>query len=323
MIAEVWRARRKTIASATVIALIAGGTLTVAALHPGFPVSDVDLTSRDVWVTNGSELLGGRLNKQIDELNGSITTASPASDLLQRGDAVFVVDPDNDRLESVDPATTSITSSVDLPPDAEVAYGGEVIAVVSHGKLWALSSVGDLRLDVVSQPPLLDLGAGGHAVVTAEGEIVAVSPDDGALYRIPTLADAPVESAFPKIGEFQLAAIGDRVVALDESTNELVLDDGTVRPLGEDRALELQQSGPASDHAVLATGTGLLRVALGSGDVEVVDAEVSSGTSDADDVAAPVNHGRRPSAMCSRAREPTRSCRTSTSRPPAIASSSG
>ncbi|GMA91721.1 hypothetical protein [Homoserinibacter gongjuensis] len=123
VIAEVWRARRKTIASATVIALIAGGTLTVAALHPGFPVSDVDLTSRDVWVTNGSELLGGRLNKQIDELNGSITTASPASDLLQHGDAVFVVDPDNDRLESVDPATTSITSSVDLPPDAEVAYG--------------------------------------------------------------------------------------------------------------------------------------------------------------------------------------------------------
>src|SRR5690606_2200086 len=112
---------------------------------------------------------------------------------------------------------------------------------------------------------------------------------DGALYRIPTLADAPLESASQMFGEFRLAAIGDRVVALDESTTELVLDDGTVRPLGEDRALELQQSGPASDHAVLATGTGLLRVALGSGDVESIDAEVSSGTSDADDVAAPVN----------------------------------
>jgi hypothetical protein len=289
VIAEVWRARRKTIASAAVIALVAGGTLTVAALHPGFPVSDVDLTSRDVWVTNGTQLLGGRLNKQIDELNGSITTASSASDVLQRGDAVFVVDPDNDRLESVDPATTSITSSVDLPPDAEVAYGGEVISVVSRGKLWALPSVGDLRLDVVAQPPLLDLGEGGHAVVTTDGAIVAVSPDDGKLYRIPTLADAPVESSFPKVGEFQLAAIGERVVALDESTNELVLDDGTVRALGDDRALELQQSGPESDYAVLATGDGLLRVALGSGDVERIDADVTSGTTDPDDVAAPVN----------------------------------
>src|SRR5690606_9321555 len=78
-------------------------------------------------------------------------------------------------------------------------------------------------------------------------------------------------------------------VALDESTNELVLDDGTVRRLGDDRALELQQSGPESDHAVLATGDGLLRVSLGSGEVERIDAEVASGTADPDDVAAPVN----------------------------------
>ena len=289
VIADGRRARRKTIASAAVVALVAGGTLTLAALHPGFPVTDVDLTSRDVWVTNGTQLLGGRLNKQIDELNGSITTASPASDVLQRGDAVFVVDPDNDRLESVDPATTSITSSVDLPPDAEVAYGGDVLAVVSHGKLWALPSVGDLRLDVVAQPPLLELGEGGHAVVTESGAIVAVSRTDGALYRIPTLADAPVESTFPKVGEFQLAAIGERVVALDESTDELVLDDGTVRALGGDRALELQQSGPAASFAALATGAGLLRVDLGSGEVTSIDADVAGGTSDPDDVAAPVN----------------------------------
>ncbi|PZQ90807.1 MAG: hypothetical protein DI534_06370 [Leifsonia xyli] len=289
MIAEVWRTRRKTIASAVVIALVAGGTLTVAALHPGFPVSDVDLTSRDVWVTNGERLLGGRLNKQIDELNASITTSSAATELLQQGDSVFVVDPDNDRLESVDPATTSITSSVDLPPDAEVSYGGDVIAVVAKGKLWALSAVGDLRLDVVSQPPLLDLGPEGKAVVTASGAIVAVSPTEKKLYRIPTLADVPIESAFPKIGAFELAAIGERVVALDTSTNELVLDDGTVRPLGEERALRLQLSGPASDSAVLATGSGLLRVNLGSGEVQTIDAELASPTSNADDVAAPAN----------------------------------
>ena len=288
MIAEGWRARRKTIASATVVALVAGGTLTVAALHPGFPVTDLDLSSRDVWVTNGSQLLGGRLNKQIDELSGSVTTSSPASELLQHGDAVFVVDPDNGRLESIDPATTSITSSVDLPPDAEVSYGGDVLAVVSRGNLWALSAVGDLRLDVVSTPPLLELGAGGHAVVTPSGQIIAVSPADKTLYRIPTLADAPIEAPFPGIGEFQLAAIGERAVALDESTNELVLDDGTIRPLGEQRVLALQQSGPASRFAALATGDALLRVDLGSGEIERVDAELAS-VGSRDDVAAPAN----------------------------------
>ncbi|RQP08986.1 MAG: tandem-95 repeat protein [Microbacteriaceae bacterium] len=286
---EWWRARRKTVATVTAISLVAGTTLTVAALHPGFPVTDVELTSRDVWVTNGELLRGGRLNKQIDELNASVTASSPDFDVLQDGDALFLIDPDNNRLESVDPASTAVTSSVDLPPAAEVSYGGDVIAVVSRGQLWALPAVGDLRLDVVSQPPLLELGDGGHAVVTRSGEIVAISPAQRKLFRIPTLADVPTESDFPRIGEFQLAAIGDRVVALDTSTNQLVLDDGTVRDLGEERALRLQQSGPEADAAVLATGGGLLRVDLGSGSVEVIDADVPRATTDVDDIAAPVN----------------------------------
>ncbi len=286
---EWWRARRKTVATVTAISLVAGTTLTVAALHPGFPVTDVELTSRDVWVTNGELLRGGRLNKQIDELNASVTASSPDFDVLQDGDALFLIDPDNNRLESVDPASTAVTSSVDLPPAAEVSYGGDVIAVVSRGQLWALPAVGDLRLDVVSQPPLLELGDGGHAVVTRSGEIVAISPAQRKLFRIPTLADVPTESDFPRIGEFQLAAIGDRVVALDTSTNQLVLDDGTVRDLGEERALRLQQSGPVADSAVLATGGGLLRVDLGSGSVEVIDADVPRAATDVDDIAAPVN----------------------------------
>ena len=284
-----WRARRKTVATVTTIALVAGGTLTVAALHPGFPVTDVEMTSRDVWVTNGELLRGGRLNKQIDELNAAVTASSPDFDVLQDGDSLFMVDPDHHRLESVDPASTTVTSSVDLPPDAEVSYGGGVIAVVSKGKLWALPAVGDLQLDVVSQPPLLDLGAGGHAVVTRGGQIVAVSPKHKTLYRVPTLADVPAESSFPAVGAFQLAAIGEQAVALDTSTNQLVTQDGTTRDLGDEKALKLQQSGPESDVVVLATGSGLLRVNLGSGQVEHIDAEVANATTDPDDVAAPVN----------------------------------
>jgi len=283
-----WRARRSTIATVTAIALVAGGTLTVAALHPGFPVADVELTSRDVWVTNGELLRGGRLNKQIDELNASVTASSPDFDVLQDGDALFLVDPDRHRLESVDPASTAVTSSVDLPADAEVDFGGDLISVVANGRLWALPAVGDLQLDTVSQEPLLDLGPGGHAVVTAGGEIVAVSPTQKTLYRIPSLADVPVASPFPAVGEFQLAAIGERVVVLDSSTNQLITQDGTVRELGADRALKLQQSGPASDVAVLATADALLRVRLDSGEVERIDAEIGSPAT-ADDVAAPVN----------------------------------
>ena len=64
-----WVRTRKAAASTVAITLLAGVPLTFAVLHQGFPVTDVDLEAREVWVTNGKELLAGRLNRQIELLN--------------------------------------------------------------------------------------------------------------------------------------------------------------------------------------------------------------------------------------------------------------
>lgn len=284
-----WVKARKTVASAVVVALVAGVPLTFAVMHPGFPVSDVDLTSRDVWVTNGELLLGGRINSQIDELDASVVAASPTFDVLQDGDTLFMVDPTIGRVESVSPASTSITSAIDVPQGSEVSYGGDTIAIVSpDGQLWVVPAVGDLQFSSTN-PPLVELGAAGHAVVTRDGVVLAVAPEEGIRYRIESLVDLPEASEFPKVGEFQLAAVGDRLVALDESTNQLVIDGGPTVDLGDHVGLRLQQTGPATDVAVVATGDALLRVALGSGEVTVIDAEVDGTETDAEAVAAPVN----------------------------------
>ncbi len=285
-----WVKSRKTVASALVIAVIAGVPLTIAALHPGFPVSDVDLTSRDVWVTNGEQLLGGRLNRQIDELNGSVTASSPNFDVLQDGDTLFLHDPDADRLESVNPASTEVTSSIDLPPGSEVSYGGSVIAIVSpEGQLWGIPSVGDLQFNYVSQPPLAELGADAHAAVTASGAIIAVSPENKQLIRIPTLADKPQVTTFPAVGAFQLAAVGEQAVVFDQSTNEIVNQGGTAYGIGDEKGLKLQLSGPDSSSAVVATADSLVRVNLSSGTAQTASAGFDSTSSDLDGVAAPVN----------------------------------
>lgn len=285
-----WVKARKTTASVLVVALLAGVPLTIAALHPGFPVSDVDLTSRDVWVTNGELLLGGRLNRQIDELNGSVVASSPAFDVLQDGDTLFMVDADAGRVESVNPASTKVTSAIDIPPGGEVSYGGDVLAIVSpEGQLWAIPAIGDLQFNYVSTPPLVELGDGGHAVVTADGVVLAVSSEQGALFRVESLADVPVDSAFPSVGEFQLAAVGDEAVVFDQSTNEIVNQSGSRFSLGDESGLRLQQSGPASAHAVVATGDGLVKVDLASGAMEHIPANVDAPSSDAGAVAAPVN----------------------------------
>ncbi len=192
-----WVAARKSTASVVVISLILGVPLTIAALHPGFPISDVKLTSRDVWVTNGQQLMGGRLNRQIDELNGSVIASSANFDVMQDGDTLFMHDPDAGRVESVNPASTEVTSSIDVPIGAEVAYGGTVIAILdADGKLWGVPSVGDLQFNYVSDAPIAELGEGAHVTVTRDGEIIAVSREQKKLYRVQTLADEPTDDRF-------------------------------------------------------------------------------------------------------------------------------
>ncbi|MET4703837.1 hypothetical protein ABIB54_001317 [Frigoribacterium sp. UYMn621] len=283
-----WVKSRKTLASALVIAVVAGVPLTIAALHPGFPVTDVKLTSRDVWVTNGKQLLGGRLNRQIDELNGSVVASSANFDVLQDGDSLYMHNPDAGRIESVDPASTQVTSAIDVPKNSEVGYGGTTLVIVSpKGELWAVPSVGDLQFNYVSTPPLVKLGVGGHATITKTGAIIAVSPTKKKIYRMDTLASPPVASAFPSVGAFQISAVGEQAVIFDQATNELITQDGTKHSLPK-TGLRLQQVGAKSDYAVLATADSLLEVDLGSGSVKTIPADVSTPAKNAAGVSAPV-----------------------------------
>lgn len=283
-----WVKKRKAIASTLVIAVVAGVPLTVAALHPGFPVSDVDLTSRDVWVTNGQQLLGGRLNRQIDELNGSVVASNAKFDVLQDGDTLFMHNPVSGRIESVDPGSTEVTSAIDVPKEAEVGYGGTTLTIMSPGgNLWAIPSVGDLQFNYVSTPPLVKLGKGGHATITKTGTIIAVSQVKKKIYRYQTLASKPEITDFPSIGAFQIAAVGDQAVVLDKSTNTLLTEDGSKHTLPK-RALRLQQTGAKSSYAVLATADSLLKVNLGSGSVETISANLKTPAKDAGDVSDPV-----------------------------------
>lgn len=283
-----WTKRRKTVASTVAIALIAGIPVTMAALHPGFPVTDVELNARDVWVTNGEQLLGGRLNRQIDELNGSVAASSPNFDVLQDGDALFMHDPDAGRVESVDASFTRVSSAIDVPKDADIDFGGGQLAITSaSGDVWMISAAGDLQFNYTSTPPLLELGAGGQSVLTKTGTLVAVSPDDKKIYRYEIGSEEPVESAFPGVGDFQLTAVGEQAVILDQSTNELIKEDGTIFRLGDERAVRLQQVSDEVSYASAATANSLLKVDLASGSVENLDAGIS-GSGSATGVAAPV-----------------------------------
>ena len=279
---------KRATASALTIALIAGVPVTFAVLHPGFPVSDVQLNSRDVWTTNARDLLAGRLNKQIDSLNGAVRAASPSFNVYQDGDSVFLEDERNATVQRVDPAFTTLADPVKLPPGAELGYGGNVLAIVSpnDGNLWIVNAADRLEFDATSTEPTASLGKGAQAVVSRDGTVLAFAPN-GTLYRFPVDGGQPEERTLHPLSTFQFTAVGEHAVILDIAKNEVVKEDGsTVGLQGE--GIRIQQVGADSGYVLIATVDSLLKVSITGGQSESVPADITAASPSARSVSAPV-----------------------------------
>ncbi|WP_022891779.1 Ig-like domain-containing protein [Agromyces subbeticus] len=282
-----WVRTRKATASTVAITLLAGVPLTFAVLHQGFPVTDVDLEAREVWVTNGKELLAGRLNRQIEELNAAVNTASNAFDVLQDGDDVFLYDESVGSIERIDPAFTTLGQGVAAPPGSEVAHGGETLAILSpKGELWVTGAAGELQLNPADTKPVAQLGKGGHVAVSKDGVVYASSPEKDQLARVESPGAEPELNDLPSITEHQLSVVGDKPVVLDTEQNRLIID-GSTREL-PDNALKLQQVGAENDSVLVATGDGLMQVPLGGGDIEMISADIDTPVTSPDEVSSPV-----------------------------------
>ncbi|MCD2442499.1 Ig-like domain-containing protein [Agromyces sp. SYSU K20354] len=282
-----WVRARRSIASGTAIAVLAGVPLGFAVLHQGYPVTDPELHAREVWVTNAEDLLAGRLNRQIEELDAAVSTASNEVDVFQDGSDAFLYDPGVGSIERIDPSFTTLVERIDVPPSSQIAYGGDVLAVLSpKGELWTVAAGDQLSFDWRGTDPIVELGGEGHVAVSPKGTVFATADGESTLLRFERGADEPHERAVPKLGAHQLAAVGERAVVFDEESNTLIVDDRSIElPEG---GLRLQQSGAEHDAAYVATAAGLLEVPLDGGEVRELDNGSPGSTTNAADVAAPV-----------------------------------
>lgn len=281
------RPTRKTIATATAIAVLVGVPVGIAVFHEGFPVTDPDLRVRDVWITNAEDLLGGRLNRQIEELDASVATNSSDVDVFQHGDDVFLYDPAAGAVERVDASFTTLVERIDVPPASKLAYGGDVLAVLSpKGELWRVPAGGTLAFDWRGTDPDVELGDDGAVAVSELGTVFATDPGAGELVSLERGADEPKVAEVGELEGHELAAVGERAVILDREANALRIDDRVVEL--PEPGLRLQQSGPDDDAALVASASGLLEVPLGGGDVRVVPHGGDAGDETRQSVAAPV-----------------------------------
>ena len=283
-----WARGRKQVASVVALAVAIGVPVTIAALHQGFPVTDPDLRARDVWVTNGEELLAGRLNRQIEELDAAVATVSNDVDVFQNGDDVFLLDASAGSLERIDPSFTTLTERIDVPLGSRIAYGGDVLAVLSpKGELWTTPAGGDLSFDAHGTDPVAELGADSRVAVSDRGTVFATSADDDELVRIEAGGGEPVVTELSGLGEHQLAAVGERAVVFDEDRNAVIAE-GREIDLPEP-GLRLQQSSAEHDLAYVAGASELIAVPLGGGDARVIESGADAAPArSTDEVAAPV-----------------------------------
>jgi hypothetical protein len=283
-----WLRRHKTLASAVCIALVIGVPAVVATVHQGFPAEDVSLQSRDVWVTNGDGLLVGRLNHQIDELDAAASSASKDIDVLQNGGAYFLVDSTNGTLERIDQQYATLTDRVMIPAGAKVAYGGDTIAIVApSGKVWVLDASARLAFDPSKTKPTASVGAHADVTVSDAGTAFIVAPTRKQLITVSHPGSAPSSSPFTVSKPYQVTAVGDTAVVLDENGHRVRTAHGTAVSLPH-KGLRLQQPSASNDRVLVAAGGVLMTVPLNGGAVESISSGGGATLSDPTAVSAPV-----------------------------------
>lgn len=276
MLRWVTRHRKSTVAGALVTAVsVALGIL--AFTYDGFTTTDVDLNDGGVWVTKQDSQQLGRINIQAEELDAGLTSPTANFDVLQDGDDVLLHNREASAAIVVDTVQVITGTNVPLPPQAEIALGGGIVAILdpADGMLWAMPFRDVASFSVESTEPLAELGESAAVEVGRDGTVHAVSPRDGQQLTIPLLEEGGfAEPATRDRGELSsmrdplVTVVGSQAVVLDAATSTLLLPGGAV-PVPEGAAVQLV--GDASDRVVLATPTQLIRQPLGGGEAEVAE----------------------------------------------------
>ena len=283
-----WVRSRKVIASTVAILVAIGVPTTFAILHQGFPITDVDLSTRDVWVTNGERSLAGRLNRQIEELNGAVSMASNTADVVQNGTNVFLVDNVAGSVERIDPAFTRLVERIDVPPASQVGLGGTSLAILAPtGELWVIDVANQLDFSS-TDTPLVELGKDARVAVSPTGTVFAASPSDQKLVSIEGVGAIPLERDVDFSSNYQLSAVGNRGVILDLDSNSVVTDSNLTIDLGGETGLKIQQPGKENRDVVVATGNSLLRVPIDGGTVQSAATTNITALTDPTAVSSPV-----------------------------------
>lgn len=291
--------RARTLGTFTALVMALG---TLAYLHDGTKVADVELNDGGVWVTHldlDGHAVTGHLNYLAREVDSwSEPRAVGGFDISQEANAVVVhtLQP-QPTIAPIDTASWTPGSPSELPPAADATQGSDVVAIVDpdSGRVWAVPAGEADSFSAESSPPVLDDVRGAHAVVGKDDVIHVVTPD-GAVQRVFRQDGAWVATEDGEVPEFgadddlQLAAVGGTAVVYDVDAAWVAwgghrVDLADVEGLGSSSKLTLQQTGDDVGAIALSGPSGLIQLPLDGGE------PASHATSAGGNAIAPVTVG--------------------------------
>jgi hypothetical protein len=269
-------AHRSLVATATSGTIVAAIVAGLAFTSAGYTAQKLDLGDGAVWVANGAQQAVGRANPEVLELNSVIRAGGQDLEVVQGGVTVLVVDHANATVQIVDPADSSLSDPIALPPDdPQVSLAGDrvVIHAAGTGELWIVP-IGELPDFDASQPTSLSLGLDSVVSVAPDGMLFAYSAEVDEVFRVDAArtdeVDARWGTGLGDVGNVEVTAVGDTWAVLDPAGRRIALERGVVdlsdfAEVGED--LVVQEPAVAGERILVGSETGLLSVPLSGADV--------------------------------------------------------
>lgn len=264
------------------------GIVVAAIVVKGFEQADVKLNTQNLWVLHKDQIKNaayyGQVNTGLSELTsvnsvarkpGSILQSEYGATLLEAGNVTMadidLAAPEDFAKDSgafetlIDSTTASIAGNV-------IAFFGSTNGSVSFTKIVE----GQTPLpQSVGKPEALGTGVFAAATVSTEGVIYAFSPQTSKVYSYDTAAlkwvgeGADAQGAAE--GDYQLTAIGDKWVLLDQTAGRVWVDGaGGSKTFEPSTTAKLQTPSPASSDGYFSTAEAIFSISLTAGDVKEV-----------------------------------------------------
>jgi hypothetical protein len=261
-------AHRSLVITATSAVVIAAVVATVAIVSSGYTAQKLDLNDSSVWVANGTQQAIGRANTAVRQLNTVVPTTGTDLDVVQNGSTVLMVDNANSKLEQIDPATSTVTDSIPLPPNhPEVFLSANNVVILSEatGQLW-ITPIADLSSFDAQSPADLTLGAGAVASMDDAGTMFAYSPTSHEVSKIvPDVSNGLQATASLNVSAkdtLSISSVADQWAVLDATTRKLYVAGNVTSLRGTAAASSpvLQVASSTGDSFLVAGSTGVARV---------------------------------------------------------------